>query len=72
MFYEEDVSTQTFLIDKSNEESTDELKKEKDEKIRCNGRILYLESCYREYILKYFGDKRIKNYCGKSVEIEKL
>ena len=25
----------------------------------------YLESCYREYILKYFGDKRIKNYCGK-------
>lgn len=24
----------------------------------------YLEGCYREFILKYFGEKRIKNYCG--------
>ncbi|WP_294703062.1 DNA helicase RecQ [uncultured Fusobacterium sp.] len=64
MFYEEDVSTQTFLID-SNEESTDELKKEKMKKLDVMVEYAYLESCYREYILKYFGDKRIKNYCGK-------
>lgn len=64
MFYEEDVSTQTFLID-SNEESTAELKKEKMKKLDVMVEYAYLESCYREYILKYFGDKRIKNYCGK-------
>ncbi|EHO20086.1 hypothetical protein HMPREF9466_01112 [Fusobacterium necrophorum subsp. funduliforme 1_1_36S] len=23
-----------------------------------------LESCYREFILSYFGEARVKNYCG--------
>ena len=64
MFFEEDVSTQTFLID-SNEETEDELKREKIKKLDIMVEYAYLESCYREYILKYFGDKRIKNYCGK-------
>ena len=64
MFYEEDVSTQTFLID-SNEETSDDLKREKMKKLDAMVEYAYLESCYREYILKYFGDKRIKNYCGK-------
>ncbi len=64
MFFEEDVSTQNFLID-SNEETSDELKKEKIKKLDAMVEYAYLESCYREYILKYFGDKRIKNYCGK-------
>lgn len=64
MFFEEDVSTQMFLIE-SNEESEDELKKEKVKKLDAMIEYAYLESCYREYILKYFGDKRIKNYCGK-------
>ena len=64
MYFEEDVSTQIFLID-SNEESSDELKKEKNKKLDAMVEYAYLESCYREYILKYFGDKRIKNYCGK-------
>lgn len=64
MFFEEDVSTQTFLID-SNVETEDELKREKIKKLDIMVEYAYLESCYREYILKYFGDKRIKNYCGK-------
>ena len=64
LFFEEDVSTQTFLID-SNEETSDELKREKMKKLDAMVEYAYLESCYREFILKYFGDKRIKNYCGK-------
>lgn len=64
MYFEEDVSTQVFLIE-SNEETSDELKKEKVKKLDAMIEYAYLESCYREYILKYFGDKRIKNYCGK-------
>ena len=64
IYCEEDVSTQTFLIE-SNEESSDELKREKVKKLDAMVEYAYLETCYREYILKYFGDKIIKNYCGR-------
>lgn len=64
MFFEEDVATQRFLIE-SNEETSDELRKDKLKKLEIMEEYAYLESCYREYILKYFGEKRIKNYCGK-------
>lgn len=63
LFFEEDVSTQEFLIEQ-NEESSKELKRTKRKKLDAMIDYAYLESCYREYILKYFGDKRIKNYCG--------
>lgn len=63
MFFEEDIGLQEYLID-SNEETEDSLKKEKRAKLDVMVEYAYLESCYREYILKYFGDKRIKNYCG--------
>ncbi|MFR4478141.1 MAG: DNA helicase RecQ [Fusobacterium sp.] len=63
MFFEEDIGLQEYLID-SNEETEDSLKKEKIAKLDVMVEYAYLESCYREYILKYFGDKRIKNYCG--------
>jgi ATP-dependent DNA helicase RecQ len=63
LFFEEDVSTQEFLIEQ-NEESSKELKNTKRKKLDQMVDYAYLESCYREYILKYFGDKRIKNYCG--------
>lgn len=63
MFFEEDIGVQEYLID-SNEETEDSLKKEKIAKLDVMVEYAYLESCYREYILKYFGDKRIKNYCG--------
>ena len=64
MYFEEDVGTQEYLIE-MNEETENSLKKEKREKLDKMVEYAYLESCYREYILKYFGDKRIKNYCGK-------
>lgn len=63
IYMEEDVSTQEFLIEQ-NKETSDEIKKEKIKKLNTMVDYAYLESCYREYILKYFGDKRIKNYCG--------
>lgn len=63
MFFEEDIGVQEYLID-SNEETEDSLKKEKRAKLDVMVEYAYLENCYREYILKYFGDKRIKNYCG--------
>ena len=63
LFFEEDVSTQEFLIEQ-NEESSNQLKNTKRKKLDQMIDYAYLESCYREYILKYFGDKRIKNYCG--------
>ncbi|MGL4788506.1 MAG: DNA helicase RecQ [Cetobacterium sp.] len=63
LFFEEDVSTQEFLIEQ-NDESSKDLKRTKRKKLDAMIDYAYLESCYREYILKYFGDKRIKNYCG--------
>ena len=63
LFYEEDITTQEFLIEQ-NEESSDEVKKEKRKKLAKMADYAYLDSCYREFILKYFGNNMIKNYCG--------
>lgn len=63
IFSEEDIGVQKFLIE-SNEETSDELRRDKFKKLEIMEEYAYLESCYREYILKYFGEKRIKNYCG--------
>ena len=71
MYFEEDVGTQEYLIE-VNEETDDKLKKEKRKKLDAMVEYAYLESCYREYILKYFGDKRIKNYCGRCSNCKSL
>ncbi|MGL4867586.1 MAG: RQC domain-containing protein, partial [Cetobacterium sp.] len=63
LFFEEDISTQSFLIEQNTATLTN-LKKRKLEKLKAIIEYANLETCYREYILKYFGDKRIKNYCG--------
>jgi len=63
MFYPEDIGTQEFFID-VNRDLSPELKREKLKKL--DKMVVYTEikSCLREYSLKYFGDRRIKNYCG--------
>jgi len=63
MFYPEDIGTQEFFID-MNRDLSPELKREKLKKL--DKMVVYTEikSCLREYSLKYFGDRRIKNYCG--------
>ena len=63
IFSEEDVEVQEFMIE-NNEEATDWLRQERRKKLDAMVNYAYLDGCYREYILKYFGDKRIKNYCG--------
>ena len=63
LFYEEDIATQEFFII-NNEETSDKIKQIKRKKLDKMVEYAYLESCYREFILQYFGDKRIKSYCG--------
>lgn len=63
LYNEEDVGTQEYFID-MNEELTTELKKERIKKLDDMVNYTSIGTCLREYILKYFGDKRIKNYCG--------
>lgn len=63
LYNEEDVNTQEFFID-NNEEASDKLKMEKFKKLDAIVNYASIGTCLREYILKYFGDKRIKNYCG--------
>lgn len=63
LFYEEDISIQEFLIDQ-NEEIDDDIRRDKREKLNKMVEYAYTESCYKEMILKYFGEKRVKNYCG--------
>ncbi|MFA6709069.1 MAG: DNA helicase RecQ [Fusobacterium sp.] len=77
LFFEEDVATQEFFIN-SNDVASDKIIQIKRSKLDDMVNYAYLENCYREYILKYFGDKRIKNYCGncgnckKAKDIEDL
>ncbi|MCK5780209.1 MAG: DNA helicase RecQ [Psychrilyobacter sp.] len=63
MFYPEDISTQEFFID-VNKDLSPELKKSKLSKLDKMVAYTEIKSCLREYTLKYFGDRRIKNYCG--------
>ena len=63
MFYPEDIGTQEFFIDVNKDISPD-LKKDKLKKLDKMVAYTEIKSCLREYSLKYFGDRRIKNYCG--------
>lgn len=71
LFFEEDISIQEFFID-NNRDSSSELKKIKKDKLDRMVDYCYLESCYREYILKYFGEKRTKDYCGNCGNCKKM
>ena len=65
IYNEKDRDIQRFLMEKESEG-----RKDKDylaKKIKSfNKMIEYaeLKTCYREFILKYFGEKMIRNYCG--------
>ncbi|WP_028857551.1 DNA helicase RecQ [Psychrilyobacter atlanticus] len=63
MFYPEDIGTQEFFID-MNRELSPELKRDKLKKLDKMVAYTEIKSCLREYSLKYFSDRRIKNYCG--------
>jgi ATP-dependent DNA helicase RecQ len=63
LYNEEDVGTQEYFID-MNDDLTTQLKKERIKKLDDMVNYAAIGTCLREYILKYFGDKRIKNYCG--------
>lgn len=63
MFYPEDIGTQEFFID-VNKDLSSELKRDKLKKLDKMVAYTEIKSCLREYTLKYFGDRRIKNYCG--------
>ena len=65
IYNEKDRDIQRFLMEKESEG-----RKDKDyltKKLKSfNKMIEYaeLKTCYREFILKYFGEKMIRNYCG--------
>ena len=63
MFYPEDIQTQEFFID-MNKDLSPQLKRDKLKKLDKMIGYTEIKSCLREYTLKYFGDRRIKNYCG--------
>jgi len=63
MFYPEDIGVQEFFID-MNKDLSPSLKKDKLNKLDKMVTYTEIKTCLREYTLKYFGDRRIKNYCG--------
>lgn len=71
LFYEEDEGVQKYFIENSSELSQ-EMKENKLKKLDKMIEYAYLESCYREFILKYFGDKRIRSYCGNCNNCSKI
>lgn len=62
IYNEKDISIQKFLIEK--EDRDEEQKSKKLRKLKRMIEYAELENCYREYILKYFGEKMIRDYCG--------
>ncbi|MDD7410850.1 DNA helicase RecQ [Fusobacterium gastrosuis] len=63
IYNKKDISTQRFLIE--NDSSKDEeYNRRKLRKFQKMQEYAELQSCYREFILKYFGEKMIRDYCG--------
>jgi len=65
IYNEKDRDIQRFLMEKESEGRKD--KDYLNKKLKSfNKMIEYaeLKTCYREFILKYFGEKMIRNYCG--------
>ena len=65
IYNEKDRDIQRYLMEKEAKGKTDRNYLNKRLK-NFNKMIEYaeLKTCYREYILKYFGEKMIRNYCG--------
>ena len=64
IYNEKDIAIQRFLIEKESHDKEDENYKNKEKKFNKMLEYAELKTCYREYILKYFGEKMIRNYCG--------
>ena len=64
IYNEKDIAIQRFLMEKENHNKEEENYKKKEKKFNKMLEYAELKSCYREYILKYFGEKMIRNYCG--------
>ena len=64
IYNKKDIAIQRFLMEKENHDKEDENYKKKEKKFNKMLEYAELKSCYREYILKYFGEKMIRNYCG--------
>ncbi|MBS9775807.1 MAG: DNA helicase RecQ [Fusobacterium sp.] len=63
IYNEKDIGIQKFLIDK--EDKDENYKNKKLRKLKKMIEYAELEeNCYREFILKYFGEKMIRDYCG--------
>lgn len=63
IYNKKDISTQRFLID-SDKSKDDEYNKKLLRKFQKMLEYAELKTCYREFILKYFGEKMIRNFCG--------
>lgn len=63
IYNKKDISIQRFLIenDKTKDDEYNRMKLRKFQKML---EYAELKSCYREFILKYFGEKMIRDYCG--------
>ena len=64
IYNEKDIAIQRFLMEKESYNKEDENYKKKEKKFNKMLEYAELKTCYREYILKYFGEKMIRNYCG--------
>lgn len=64
IYNEKDIAIQRFLMEKESHNKEDENYKKKEKKFNKMLEYAELKTCYREYILKYFGEKMIRNYCG--------
>ena len=63
IYNEEDIGLHEFFIE-SNKETNPEYKKEKYLKLQKMVEYCHTQTCFTEYILKYFGDEHPKSYCG--------
>ncbi|WP_022819362.1 DNA helicase RecQ [Fusobacterium russii] len=63
IYNKKDISTQRFLID-NDKSKDDEYNRRLLRKFQKIQEYAELKSCYREFILKYFGEKMIRDYCG--------
>lgn len=63
IYNKKDISTQRFLID-SDKSKDDNYNRKQLQKFQKMQNYAELETCYREFILKYFGEKMIRDYCG--------
>ncbi len=64
IYNEKDKAVQKFLIDKETAGKDFKYKEKKEKAFKKMIEYAELTSCYRQYILRYFGEKMIRDYCG--------